>query len=222
VGTFEPFQEDEAKRAGADGHLKKPFDSQELLRRSEDLISAAASGVVVGTPADEMVPWQPAEEIQAEVGEVYAGAGGNDEDEPPGPLGERQVSGDLELEASPWTQAEESTGAWVPRGGGPAELEPLPEELDDTASRMPEPLAKPLQSASPPASAPMPSPPTAASAGATNGGLSESDVDRIARRVIELLGDRLVREVAWEVVPDMAELVIKDRLRELERQLESP
>jgi hypothetical protein len=56
-----------------------------------------------------------------------------------------------------------------------------------------------------------------------NGGtLSEADVERIARRVVELLGERLVREVAWEVIPDMAELVIKDRVRELERQLEGP
>jgi len=66
------------------------------------------------------------------------------------------------------------------------------------------------------------SPSSAAGAASGNGALSEADVDRIARRVVELLGDRLVREVAWEVVPDMAELVIKDRLRELERQLEGP
>jgi hypothetical protein len=55
-----------------------------------------------------------------------------------------------------------------------------------------------------------------------DGNLSDADVDRIARRVVELLGEQLVREVAWEVVPDMAELVIRDRIRELERQLESP
>jgi hypothetical protein len=59
--------------------------------------------------------------------------------------------------------------------------------------------------------------------GATaNGGLGPDEIERIARRVVELIGDRLVREVAWEVIPDMAELVIKDRLRELERQLEVP
>ena len=59
-------------------------------------------------------------------------------------------------------------------------------------------------------------------AAAADGQLSEADVDRIARRVVEMLGDKLVREVAWEVIPDMAELVIKDRIRELERQLEGP
>ena len=47
-------------------------------------------------------------------------------------------------------------------------------------------------------------------------GLSEADVDAIARRVVELMGDDVVREVAWEVVPDLAEVVVKDRLRELE------
>jgi len=58
-----------------------------------------------------------------------------------------------------------------------------------------------------------------ASAGASaNGGLSDDDVDRIARRVAEILGGDVIREVAWEVVPDLAEVVIKDRLRELESQ----
>ena len=56
---------------------------------------------------------------------------------------------------------------------------------------------------------------------AGNGGLSDEDVDRIARRVVELLGDKAVRDVAWEVVPDLAEVVIKDRLRELESQAEN-
>ncbi len=50
--------------------------------------------------------------------------------------------------------------------------------------------------------------------------LSDEDVDRIARRLVEILGDKVVRDVAWEVVPDLAEVVIKDRLRELESQVE--
>jgi len=58
----------------------------------------------------------------------------------------------------------------------------------------------------------------AAAASANGGALSDEDVDRIARRVVELLGDRAVRDVAWEVIPDLAEVIIRDRLRELEAQ----
>ncbi|MEM9409291.1 MAG: response regulator [Acidobacteriota bacterium] len=50
--------------------------------------------------------------------------------------------------------------------------------------------------------------------------LSEEQVDQIARRVVELLTDDEVRKIAWEVVPDMAEVVVKERIRELESQVE--
>ncbi len=63
-------------------------------------------------------------------------------------------------------------------------------------------------------------PPGEAPATANGGGLSDDDVDRIARRVAEILGGDVLREVAWEVVPDLAEVVIKDRLRELEDQVD--
>ena len=52
------------------------------------------------------------------------------------------------------------------------------------------------------------------------GGLSDEDVDRIARRVIELMSDQTVREISWDVIPDLAEIVIKDRIRELENQVD--
>ena len=39
-------------------------------------------------------------------------------------------------------------------------------------------------------------------------------VDAIARRVVEMMSDKVVREIAWEVVPDLAELLIKRQLEE--------
>jgi len=48
--------------------------------------------------------------------------------------------------------------------------------------------------------------------------LTPTDVDAIARAVVERLTDRVVREIAWEVVPDVAEAVVRERLRELERE----
>ncbi len=49
--------------------------------------------------------------------------------------------------------------------------------------------------------------------------LSDEDVERIARRVVELAADRL-EQIAWEVIPDMAELVVRERIRELEAEAE--
>jgi CheY-like chemotaxis protein len=42
--------------------------------------------------------------------------------------------------------------------------------------------------------------------------LSQEMIDAIARRVVELMSDGVVREIAWEVVPDLAERLIKLRL----------
>ena len=47
--------------------------------------------------------------------------------------------------------------------------------------------------------------------------LSDTDVERIARRVLELGGERVVRRIAWDVVPELAERLVKERLEELEK-----
>ncbi len=50
-------------------------------------------------------------------------------------------------------------------------------------------------------------------------GLSDDDVDRIARRLLELASDR-IENIAWDVIPDMAEVVVRERMRELEADAE--
>ena len=52
---------------------------------------------------------------------------------------------------------------------------------------------------------------------AVPGALSEADVDRIARRVVQLLTDKAVRDIAWEVVPEFAERLVRERIAEVER-----
>jgi hypothetical protein len=44
--------------------------------------------------------------------------------------------------------------------------------------------------------------------------LSPEMIDAIARRAVELMSDKVIREIAWEVVPDLAELLIKRQLEE--------
>jgi CheY-like chemotaxis protein len=47
---------------------------------------------------------------------------------------------------------------------------------------------------------------------------AEAQMDALVRAVIERLSDHVVREIAWDVVPDLAETIIRERLRQLERE----
>jgi hypothetical protein len=83
-----------------------------------------------------------------------------------------------------------------------AEPEPQPEIKTATASVQ----AAPVQSA--PASV------ESAVRSVAPGDLSSEMIDAIARRAVELMSDKVIREIAWEVVPDLAELLIKKQLEE--------
>lgn len=50
AGTFEPFDEDEAKKVGADGFIIKPFESQALIQKVKDLIARRAGGAGAAPP----------------------------------------------------------------------------------------------------------------------------------------------------------------------------
>lgn len=164
VGTFEPFDPAELEASGADRHLKKPFDSQELLETVRGLLAG------VERTAD------PADEVRPAV----------------------QDGPEDETEAEPERETQ-TVAADQPSN---ADLHELKETVEETAAGGHEPGAE------------------AAAADNGAGELSDETVDRIARRVVELLGPDVLREVAWEVVPDLAEVVIKERLRELEGQVE--
>ena len=206
VGTFEGFDSDEAIRCGADGHLKKPFDSQELMRRVRELASAPSRTLPVPSAAPEFAEEAPvgaAGEFSA-ADDIYAAA----------PVGEtwEPLADDLPaLELAPEPPPEAAPVVYS--AYEPAEMSTRFMPTQTT----PEPVA-------PLAAEPAFSPALAygASPAATFAGpaLSDADVDRIARRMIELVGDKAVRDVAWEVVPDLAEVLLKSRIRELESSID--
>ncbi len=346
VGTFEPFDEAQSRSAGADSFLKKPFDSQELLQRVEDLLAARSAAAAPAPPPPitdwgsfqvEPAPVQPSadpfpapapfpqledqpfpsfgessfEEPSFVLDEEPLGSGLQVDESallPAGePLFELDATADLRLgtdipafEDSPFDQAPAfeppafetpsfdapsfetpsfetpsfeapsfETPAFEPssfeppsfeppsspaetrridtgvfqdygfpttpeeRLGVPQEAVPLVESRAELEARIEAPPPPSIEASHEPESAVPPvfaAPAGHLAVGAAvpasspegNGGaLSDADVDRIARRVVELIADRAVRDVAWEVIPDMAELVIRDRLRELENQAES-
>jgi CheY-like chemotaxis protein len=232
VGTFEPFDEGQARSAGADSYLKKPFDSQELLQRVQELLApqaAPASAPDMAPPptvepsplaGPEAIPEFSAEpawgnfDLQAEPEPPFtAPAVATPFDREPSFTLEPDLS--YEVESEPVFELEESEQAFTLRDdvfSAPGEL-----SLDETRQDryIPE---EPAPAAAPSSGFELPAPAPAAANG--GGRLSDEDVDRIAHRVVELIGDKAVRDVAWEVIPDLAEVIIRDRLRELEAQVE--
>ncbi len=81
VGTFEQFDEQRAAEVRADGHLKKPFDSQDLLSQVETLISRSAKAAGTPEPAAAEAP-APAAAAEPDVFEL---------DDSPPPVGDHQV-----------------------------------------------------------------------------------------------------------------------------------
>lgn len=115
-----------------------------------------------------------------------------------------------------WTSRDAFTESPVEESEAPAENDDRIEAPEETEDQIEMGQAAPM--------APLlePEPSTAgtepeAAPGAS--GLSDGDVERIARRVVELMSEQTVKNIAWEVIPDMAEMIVRERIRELENQI---
>jgi CheY-like chemotaxis protein len=187
VGTFEVFDAARGESAGAAGHLKKPFDSQELMRRVNELAASPAAQPLSGWTAP--VTPQPA----AVAPPLEAPT-----EEPPPALYEPEAPV-YEPEPVAFEPAAEP-GAFAPEPEPGRAPTAVPEPSWTVATPAPAGAAAPVESA--------------------RAELTDEDVERIARRVADLVADKIVREVAWEVVPDLAEVLLKARIRELEASVE--
>lgn len=202
VGTFESLDEARAESCGADAVLRKPFDSQELLRLVERL-----TGAGVTEPEEDEEP-----EAEGEEQTVVQGTFGAPSESPWPPVAPHAAEQreDEEEGETVADEPEETTRPGIPTPADrPAASGQAAEEDDDQATATTGEVAS--------------APSVTADEGDVAEGartLSDAEVDRIARRVVELLSADEVRRVAWEVVPDLAEVVVRERLEELEGELE--
>jgi len=165
---------------------------------------AEETAVADGTP--EELPLSPENIEESVAAQVEPAAGPEDLDTAPleeeYPPAAAAVSAEVmaveENEAAGFAAPEMEEESFEEVEAVAAEAEPAPVEVDEAPQGI--------------AAAPVAAP-------TVTGSLSDEDVDRIARRVIELASDRLER-IAWDLIPDMAEIVVRERIRELEAQLE--
>ncbi len=150
TGTFEPFDEDKAKTAGADSWIAKPFESQTLIDRVEQLLDAApAAPAEIVAHAEQVDTVEQNETVAAEPS--AAGWGELEVPEPPTP-------------AAALPPAEEDV--WSSIAFDEEDLQPAAPELEEeflfeeeTFPEIPEPAAQAISPPSPLAlSTPEPAP----------------------------------------------------------------
>lgn len=230
VGTFEPFEESDVGACGADGFLRKPFDSAVLFSEVERLLAAAvAAGVAAPAAVEEQLDVlpaldsfedEPAVEVDSEAAWPDVSDLAVDEVEAVEEVEEAEAV--VMAESSEAFMVEDTPGLDLAPSTPASEPAPAPAWSGPGGDQLVAETTSPFEIAAPAAA-------TAASAAVTtedvpsaaNGSAEEELVERIARRVVELMSERVVREVAWDVIPDLAEVVIRDRIRELEADLET-
>lgn len=264
VGSFEPFDEAEARRVGADDILTKPFQSiRRLIDRVGSLVSSqpvekerpTAELPRIEEPEEETVLMDTHElevttadtmslkdaiipkevlpreenmetgvtedssEVLLDLGELEPVRATAEDDDFVLDLDEDVVAPSYQptpVRAFVEPEVKEAVAAV-----GAYESTYQPEVHSSFADTQEVPYASEIAVVEP---EPEPMPvfaepaPVASAPAITTDQLSPEMIDAIARRAVELMSDKVIREIAWEVVPDLAELLIKRQLEEKESQ----
>lgn len=186
-GAFEPFDEGRAESCGACGHLTKPFQSSTLIDSVREALGAQ--------PPDSAAGADPATEPRADR-----------ED----PLGVLEAESPLRegSEAAPGAAGGDEPLRWDDEPSASGDSSTAGTEGDEP----PQESGVALPGESGFAVVPAGSPWREHSAGTADREAAVSDEElrrEIARRVQQLAPD-IIREVAWEVVPDLLERLLRE------------
>ena len=224
-GTFEPFDARRAEAAGATGHLTKPFESHALVARVEELMTTARIQRPGSASPSRVV-------IEEETPEELPSIGGFDEPEPenapglaapsrPEPRAPLPVAPPIDPgpRPSPFVAPDSGEGGaymgFADLSLGDGEEMVVPDRYGDTPP--PPPSGHVMDGFVPGLTLPEePSRATAPAAPAAD--LSEAALDRLAELVVQKMTDRVVREIAWEILPGVAESIVRQRIKELEER----
>lgn len=215
-----PYDKGKGQAAQADDFIDKPFDTQKLIDKVNSLLSGdKKAGAVQGAPKAAATPYR----APASLGATLVGQGA-----PPKPAPKAPPAAAPARPAQPTNLRATADFAARPVGKGPTSPSaraPLPPATTATASPAPAAVkpkpapARPTpQQPAPPAARPAAAPAAAAkaaidgdlSAKLGNLGLTKEQIDGVMA-----LSNEVVERVVWEVVPVLAETIIKEELKRL-------
>lgn len=280
VGSFEPFDEEEARRVGANEILTKPFqsirgllekvglmtssrpseeqiptaelphaepapepeaeklstaeleittaDTQPLPPELQHVIEDSSTAVELKSAEGPLAKTQPSFDASGdellELGDVRGGSALDDDfvldldlDETPEPSPVEPAFQSLAFRSRTKPQLGDTlgySGANGSRAAGSSIAVAEVESRADTNELVSEVAPLPVEAVvpAPVAVETLASAPSAAVVNVNE--LSPEMIDAIARRAVEHMSEKVVQEIAWEVVPQLAELLIKRQLEE--------
>jgi len=204
VGTFEPFDEAEASRVKCDAFLTKPFDTSELIQVVHSLVGQTGQKFKPDRPASEgevrraegptKVPApavQPRKLVSQRTRESFLGSKRILDLFDPTVI--RETMARTRAQSMPVTSKVIQAGNAV-----------RAEQRAPGVESAPRPIAAP-QVIPFPGTLPGDTP-------ASQGELSEEMLNRIVEKLVKRIAPDAVRDVAWEVVPELAEIIIRQTL----------
>jgi CheY-like chemotaxis protein len=231
TGSFEPFDEDKAKSCGADDFLAKPFESQLIMTKVKELVelgsSRSAAPAAAPIPGPESILPPPVPETAEEPSAVNDIWGAFTSSEEPQPAAGEPTEKDFppeESTGSSWIPVEEETfefqAAAPAETPAPAFSEPEPPVEESTygdtdfglsaaAPVTPEVEVAPVTEPEPVYEQPAATSVVPVAAVAST--LSEEQL----REALTAASKDVIERIVWEVVPDLAEVMIKEAIRKI-------
>ena len=194
-GAFEPFDAEEATACGADGHLVKPFESQKLI---DQVSSILESGVQAGAiPGPEAAAEGAFDDLVASP------------DHESGQVPRETTTAETVEDLADAVEGTRASGDAAPASSAAdGEVEESPVRVPVLGIERWDGVEVPVQNVAVIDRAPA----------AERARIDPESIEMIVRAVLDRLSDRVVREIAWEVVPDLARILIRQRIREIEEE----